>query len=154
MNNFPPVGDIKMSKVKGTYNTYKLELSYGQIEAIKQALEAKHDDPLADELLAMFNYYAAELPGPGEDEESAEERGAAANAAEEDFPLPMPPGQETAVGDEDANLPALPKPGEEEKLETEPTEAPPDETMDGAIDAALGEAPEDDVESMLPEPKA
>lgn len=103
--DFPPVGDIQMSKAKGTYNTYKLELSYGQIMAIRQALEAKHDDPIADELLAMFDYYMRELPGPGEDEEAAKKQSEDAKAAEDDFPIPMPPedegdGVEGASGDE------------------------------------------------------
>jgi hypothetical protein len=97
MNNFPPVGDIKIAKSKGTYNTYKLELSYGQMECIVQALEAKHDDAIADELLAMFHYYMHELPGPGEDEEQAEQRKDTVTGdggGEDDLPVPMPPGAE------------------------------------------------------------
>src|SRR5579885_1222091 len=98
--NSSPVGDIEMSKVKGTYNTYKLQLSMGQIEVIMNALEANHADPVSDELLATFQYYVKQLPGPGEDEEKFEaekkalEGGATAGEGGEmeETPIPMPPG--------------------------------------------------------------
>lgn len=112
MNNFPPVGDIKIAKAKGTYNTYKLELSYGQMECIVQALEGKHDDAIADELLAMFHYYMHELPGPGEDEEKAEQRKDAVTGdggGDDDLPVPMPPGEGGELEGGDAEpLPELP----------------------------------------------
>jgi hypothetical protein len=73
--NSSPVGDIKMTKAKGSYNTYKLELSMGQLEVIRTALESKHDDPVSDELLATLSYYMDKLPGPGEDEESTDKTG-------------------------------------------------------------------------------
>lgn len=101
MNTFPQVGDIKLSKVSGSYNTYRMELSFGQLEAIKVALEAKHDDSISDELLTMIQYYSTELPGPGEEKEDKEGRQKGAEAAEEDFPIPMPPGRETAVAGPD-----------------------------------------------------
>ncbi len=97
MNNLPPVGDIKLSKTKGTYNTYKLELSMGQIEAVRNALEKDHADPISDELLAILTYYLDKVPGPGEEEEdlkAREEHPAAAADEEGDFPIPMPPREE------------------------------------------------------------
>jgi len=110
-NNLPPVGDIKLSKVKGTYNTYKLELSMGQIEAIRNALEKDHADPISDELLAIFSYYVEKVPGPGEEEEDLKAReghpGAAADE-EGDFPIPMPPTEGTEAP---GNEPPLPPEG-------------------------------------------
>jgi hypothetical protein len=104
--NFPPVGDIKLNKSKGTFNTYKLELSYGQIECIRQALEKDHANPIADELLQMFNYYISTVPGPGEEEDDVKARaessaiGQKLGQEEEDdgMGLPMPPGQEQEQG--------------------------------------------------------
>ena len=66
VNNLPPVGDIKLTKVKQTYNTYRLEMSMGQLEAIRSALERDHADPISDELLAIMTYYLEKVPGPGE----------------------------------------------------------------------------------------
>jgi hypothetical protein len=110
-NNLPPVGDIKLSKVKGTYNTYKLELSMGQIEAIRNALEKDHADPISDELLAIFSYYVEKVPGPGEEEDdlkAREEHPGMAADEEGDFPIPMPPNEgNEAPGDE----PPLPPEG-------------------------------------------
>jgi hypothetical protein len=117
--NSSPVGDIKMSKSKGTYNTYKLEMSMGQLEVVLSALEKNHADPVSDELLATIRYYIDKLPGPGEEEEEAEARnnpgkaGAAGLGGDEDEPLPMPPGQGGAGGAKPdlANMPEPSAPG-------------------------------------------
>lgn len=112
--NSSPVGDIKMSKVKGSYNTYKLEMSMGQLEVIKAALERNHADPVADELLATLSFYMDSLPGPGEDEEASD---AKKDGPSEDSEIPMPPGTQpggTSAGDV-AKLPP-PPPSPREKL--------------------------------------
>ncbi|MGV0949215.1 MAG: hypothetical protein ACOYB3_00990 [Azonexus sp.] len=61
---------MKIKKVKfdgmDSFNDYQVELSYGQLVAVRNALEAKHDDPLSDELYAEINYYLQNIPGPGE----------------------------------------------------------------------------------------
>jgi hypothetical protein len=101
-SNMPPVGDIQLKKKSGTYNTYTIQLSYGQIEALRQALEADHANPIGDELKALFDYYINSIPGPGEEEEDVKARdeqaaiasGQATAAAEDDNPIPMPPGDE------------------------------------------------------------
>lgn len=161
--NFPPVGDIQMSKSKGTYNTYKLELSFGQIEAIRQALKAKHDDPIADELLAMFEYYMRELPGPGEDEEVQKDRQAAAQTAEDDFPIPMPPGSDTmaeepgAPGEDEVPTEKLPKLGAAPDEGEAPAEAAGGEDeIDAAMRDVEGMDGMEDAESdtEVPEPPA
>ncbi len=96
-NNMPPMGDIKLKKQSGTFNTYTLTLSYGQLEAIRLALEQDHSNPVSDELLSLWTYYLDTLPGPGEEEEdlkAREEHPAAAADEEGDFPIPMPPREE------------------------------------------------------------
>jgi len=95
---------MKLEKIKKTYNDYKLELSWGQIEAIAQALSQNHSDPLADELYAEWQWYMERVPGPGEDEEEIEAQqkmaaeGGQPGAVEgEDLPIPMPPGKEAGT---------------------------------------------------------
>jgi hypothetical protein len=140
--NSSPVGDIEMSKVKGTYNTYKLQLSMGQIEVIMNALEANHADPVSDELLATFHYYVKQLPGPGEDEEKFEAQkkameggGEAAGGGEtEETPIPMPPGGTAGT----------PPAGAEEEASFMPEEEPQEPS-------AMGEPTG---EPGLPEPEA
>ena len=99
-DNFPPVGDIQIKKKSGTYNTYTWTLSYGQMEAIKIALEKDHSNPIADEMLAMLAYYIPNVPGPGAEEEDvkAREERAAIQTGEQDSEadgmLPAPPNEE------------------------------------------------------------
>lgn len=129
---------MKLEKIKKTYNDYKLELSWGQIEAIAQALSQNHSDPVADELHAEWQWYMERVPGPGEDEEEIEaQQKAAAEGGQpgaiegEDLPIPMPPGSNAGT-----------PPGSEEEV------APPsDEEMAGAS------AGPEDVERGLPEPE-
>lgn len=164
-SNLPPVGDIKLTKVKETFNTYKLELSYGQIEAIQQALEKDHANPISDELLAIFGYYLAKVPGPGQDEE-AKNAETAAPAVDAGFggqggqggpiadlggqggePLPLPP-EDDGMGDEGF------EPGAPEG-DLPPEGAPGEEDIDSALPPPPSEAPgEEDEGAELPEPKA
>lgn len=181
MNTFPQVGDIKLSKVSGSYNTYRMELSFGQLEAIKAALTAKHDDAISDELLTMIQYYSSELPGPGEEKEDKEGRQKGAEAAEEDFPIPMPPGRETAVGPDsgeeeegrgggEEELPApeggqaretrMPKGFDPETMQFSPDEGGEDEaegTSETGPEEGSEPTPESDefdIDRELPEPPA
>jgi hypothetical protein len=61
---------MKIQKMKfdgmDSFNDYKVEMSYGQLVAIRNALEKDHSDPLSDELYAELNYYLQNVPGPGE----------------------------------------------------------------------------------------
>lgn len=137
---------MKLEKIKKTYNDYKLELSWGQVEAIAAALEANHADPLADELFAEWKWYMERVPGPGEDEEAWEAQQKAAEGGgvpgeEGDVPIPMPPGSEAGTP---------PGAGGERDF-------PPDEEMGGAEGAPEGGAPEagpeGGTEVGLPEPE-
>lgn len=161
--SFPPVGDIKLSKTAGTYNTYKMELSFGQLEAIKAALQAKHDDAIADELLVMLDYYSQELPGPGEEKEDTKARDKGVEDAESDFPIPMPPGQETVAGSDplgkDAEEPDLEDPGlEDPEGEVEPEDEEEEDTEESLAtlmqQLRQGDAIQtDSVDDQLPEPQ-
>lgn len=94
-----------IKKKKGTYNTYDVELSWGQLETLRAALEQNHDDPIADESLAEITWYLERVAGPGVEQEEidAKQKGAQAggmgggvegdgSTGEEDVPIPMPPG--------------------------------------------------------------
>ena len=109
---------IKKKKVDGmdSFNDYEVGLSYGQIIAIRNALEKDHSDPLSDEILAELNYYLQNVPGPGEDGEAFKaERNAAkktkGEAGEEVPPDEIPPSDtELEAG---GGLPPPPEEGEE-----------------------------------------
>lgn len=98
---------MKLEKIKKTYNDYKLEVSWGQVEAIAAALEQNHADPLADELFAEWQWYMERVPGPGEDEEAFEQQqkaaegggmpGAEGAVEGEDIPVAMPPGSQAGT---------------------------------------------------------
>lgn len=72
---------MKIQKIKDTFNDYRLEMSWGQLNAIYQALEQDHADPLADELFAELGWYLQNVPGPGEDEDEYKEAKDAEKAA-------------------------------------------------------------------------
>lgn len=61
--------EMKIKKVKDTFNTYSVELSWGQLAAITASLGNDHADPLADEAFREMTWYMKEVPGPGEDED-------------------------------------------------------------------------------------
>ncbi len=69
----PRINEMELKKVKDTYNTYSVKLSFGQLVAIRDALKKDHSDPLSDEVLAEIEYYLNNLPGPGEDPEDYKE---------------------------------------------------------------------------------
>jgi|MudIll2142460700_1097286.scaffolds.fasta_scaffold135474_2 hypothetical protein len=137
---------MKLEKIKKTYNDYKLELSWGQVEAIAQALEANHADPLADELFAEWKWYMERVPGPGEDEEAWEAQQKAAEGggepgAEGDVPIPMPPGSEAGTAPGASGERDFP-PDEEAGVEPE-----------GGAEVGPEAGPEGGAEVGLPEPE-
>jgi len=155
---------MKLEKIKKTYNDYKLELSFGQLEAIRDALEAKHDDPVLDELLAEWDYYLAHVPGPGEEEEDAKTRangGMPTPEDEEGGGLPMPPTEGEAPAEPGA-APEAPAPGGLEappKGELEGGEGGEDITADDLAAVLSGDAPvpefdDDEAEPDLAAPPA
>lgn len=116
---------MKLEKIKKTFGDYKLELSWGQIEAIGAALEANHSDSLADELYAEWKWYAERVPGPGEDEDAWEAQqkaleGGKGGGEGEDLPIPMPPGGQDGTPPEGGQEPNFPPEQEEDEGEGEP----------------------------------
>ena len=85
---------MKLEKIKDTYNDYKLELSWGQLDAVLKALERNHADPMMDELFAEWQWYMGHVPGPGEEEEKSEEK-SASRKNNKAIPVSLPPESET-----------------------------------------------------------
>jgi hypothetical protein len=94
---------MKLKKLKDTYNDYQMEISYGQLMAIKNALATDHSEVLSDELYSEINWYLQNVPGPGESEEEFDSKN--------DGGLQGAPGKEE--GGADDLLPAPNAPGEE-----------------------------------------
>lgn len=64
---------MEIKKVSGGFNSYRAELSYGELQAIAAALEKSHFGPVADELYSGLRFYLDKLPRPGEDEDDDKE---------------------------------------------------------------------------------
>ena len=151
---------MKLEKIKKSFNDYKLELSWGQIEAIAAALRQNHSDPLADELYAEWQWYMERVPGPGEDEEEIEaqqkaaEQGGQPGAMEgEDLPIPMPPGQSAGTPPEDGE--EIGPPSDEEMSAAgsapgEPGLPEPEEETNPLLQAA--ERKREATDELVPEP--
>jgi hypothetical protein len=93
---------MKLKKTEGQFNTYAMEISWGELEAIRGALETDHADPVRDELFAGIDWYIDNVPKPGEDKEDLKAREeqekevaelGAEEAGEENM-IPPPPGSE------------------------------------------------------------
>ncbi len=122
---------MKLKKVEGQFNTYSMEISWGELEAIRAALETDHADPVRDELFAGIDWYMDNVPKPGEDKEDLKAREeqekevaelGAEEAGEENM-IPPPPGSEFSPEPElgpEAGAGPEPGPG----LETEEEPAP------------------------------
>jgi hypothetical protein len=77
---------IKKLSVDGipSFNAYSVELSYGQLIAIRNALEKDHSEVMGDEIYSELNYWLQNIPGPGEDPEDFKaERDAAKKTKDE-----------------------------------------------------------------------
>lgn len=109
---------MRLNKIKDTYNDYKLEVSWGQLEALKNALADTTPDPVVDELAAELEWYMNNVPGPGVDEEEYKAQEEQANSALPD------------AGDEDDGSP-IPMPPDEEPIETIAGEGPVEEPGGG-----------------------
>ena len=91
--------EMKVDKTSGQFNTYRLELSYSQLIATRDALRDSHTSPLADEMLTEIDWYLDEVPRPGEDKDKqCQPTGATepGNDINLDSELPDPDGGETA----------------------------------------------------------
>ena len=100
---------MKLDKVAETYNTYKMEVSFGELTALLNALEdTRSPDPVADEMKAAISFYLERVPGPGEDKDEFKEKKKAekemgSGAAADSDNAPILPSEEhgpEALGDE------------------------------------------------------
>lgn len=122
----------------------------GQIEAIRNALEKDHADPISDELLAIFSYYVEKVPGPGEEEEdlkAREEHPGMAADEEGDFPIPMPPNEGGEMAGAEPPVPPEGGSGKPEMPSEPPAEGGPQEPM-----PEPGMTEEPNADQHLPEP--
>lgn len=109
---------MKIKKIKGTYNEYQVEMSFGQLEALRNSLANDHADPLADELYAELSWYLDNIPGPGESEEDlkaaeeAEDSGMADKEAGEGRPVKPKADDLLPSPDSGGEGPELPTPDE------------------------------------------
>src|ERR1044071_610437 len=102
---------MKIEKIKSTpekpnWNTYRAELSFGQLIAMRDALAKDHANPVADEMYQELNFFLDALPKPGEeiDKDSKEAVGTSTRPAgadeldslDIDKELPMP-GEEDDI---------------------------------------------------------
>ncbi len=130
-----------IKKKAETYNTYTVELSWGQLQAFAQALEADHTDPVRDETLAELRYYMDRIPGPGEDEKDENvENG-------DDSALPMPPGSD--MGPEDKGGLSFPPDETDSALPEPDSDMPPEDSMPEEMDSGEAVIPDEGE----PEPK-
>lgn len=116
---------MEIKKKKGSFNDYDLSMSFGELEAIRDALASRHTGPIADELYAGIVWSMERLPKPGEEDEDVkkgEEDGIDLESGAE--PTPARPGAPRSRGgasgeinsieDLDRELPAPKEPGEDE----------------------------------------
>jgi hypothetical protein len=93
---------MKIKKVKcdglDSFNDYQVELSYGQLIAMRNALEKAHADPLSDELYAELNYYLQNIPGPGESSDQFKAERDMSKKTEGEAGQEVAPGEEGAQG--------------------------------------------------------
>jgi hypothetical protein len=57
---------MKFTKATDQFDSYRVEMSYGQILALRDALKSSHASPQADEMLREIDWYLTDLPRPGE----------------------------------------------------------------------------------------
>jgi hypothetical protein len=123
---------MKIKKQESSFNTYTLEVSFGELVAIQRGLEFTDEvDPIVDEMREGISWYMNNLPGPGEDREEFK----AKKDAEKELQEPQDPGQN------DGEAPALPS--EKGGQDFEPG-------SDGGEPVTAG--PSMDADEILPEP--
>jgi len=93
---------MRIKKIDDSFCEYRVEMSFGQLKSIRDALEEFHADPILDELYQELTWYLQNVPGPGESTEEfkAREQGEAGLTGEEGTEaagtLPPPPEEGAA----------------------------------------------------------
>lgn len=112
---------MKITKQNETYDTYRVEISMGQLLGIRDALRSNHAGPVSDEMLKEIDWYLNQLPGPGEtkDDIKAAQDGAPIppNIEDMDIDVELPdPDAPAATGHEKAGAAKPPADDELEEL--------------------------------------
>jgi hypothetical protein len=109
---------IKKAKFDGidTFNDYDVSLSYGQLVAIRNALEKDHAEPLADEMYAELVYWLDNVAPPGVDSAEFKEQRDASKKTQDEAGEEIS-ADEAPPGDTELEAGKLPPPpsGEEEE---------------------------------------
>lgn len=128
---------MKITKINGSFNEYKLELSWGELEAIYQSMAHNHTGPIADEVFDGLTWYMNNnLPLPGEDPKKKKDEKGGEEDAELDAMLPDPD-----AAAQDLDEPAPVSPARLPAAEVPP--GPKDSGEDNAADDKLPKPPED-----------
>lgn len=138
---------MKISKDKANFNTYKAELTYGELITIRNAMQHHTGQgPEADEILSGLQWYLEKMPEPGEEPEGSGESNTpnmaktAADDALDGLVLDPPPGEESGQDE---------SPGRDDQSgeqEQEQDQEPRGETPGDAGDE------DEDESKVLPEP--
>lgn len=137
-----PLQEMEIKKKSGSYNSYQIQCSFGELEAFRDALALHHADPLADQLFEELSWWmAGHIPLPGEEksekekhDEKEEERKAAEENAEEGTELPDVPD---SAFDDDGGSEGGGASAPEPSPEPEPKPSQAAESLD--VDALLAE---------------
>jgi len=114
---------MKLNKSNSEYNVYRAEVSYGELLAIRNALQVSNDvSPEVDEMIAGMNFYLDRLPKPGEDATKKDGEAPGETDQFQGMELEPPPG-EGEPGPE-VNEPAAPEPSPEAQPDTGEEELP------------------------------
>lgn len=135
---------MKLTKITGSFNEYRLEVSWGELEAIYEAMAQSHAGPVADEVYSGLKWYMdSRLPLPGEDDKKKKD-GKDDVDAEADARLPDP--------DEFAQL-DRPAPESPARLaQVEPGAGDDDEPGDDGDGGAEDDDDDTSANSRLPKP--
>ena len=142
---------MQITKVNGSFNEYKLEISYAELLAIRDALARSHAGPVGDELYSGIVWYIDKLPPPGVEEEDEEEEGAKAPAkkhSKEPGSLELPDPDDSEGGSEDGSEGAEPTPGSDDDSSGEDEAGLEDEgptrDLSGLTSGTIPEVPDDE----------
>ena len=112
---------MKITKKKGSFDDYTLEVSYGELGEIRDALSKAHNNAIADELYRGILWSMERVPRPGEEEDGEKETDLTKAHHKPDGEHEGDPGLMAAIDDE------LPDPGPGSEEKEEPREREPQE---------------------------
>ncbi len=125
---------MKLSKVNGTFDVYRAEVSYAELIAIQTAAQ-KAPGPVTDELAKAIDWYIQnELPAPGQDKKDR----SVTDDADASVPAPPGDGDVKPKPSDNSARPAAPAPRPSVKPpEVKPTPKSPDTEIEADADRLL-----------------